>query len=555
VVTARTDSQSPASAPRQRRTRRTQVGPVARWLLPPLGGLCLLLVFYLLVTGAERFLLDSDAGWHVRAGDAMRAGGAVLSRDVFSHTMPGREWFAWEWLADVLMSRLHEWRGLPGVVGGAILLLAASYAGLYRLMLARGADAALACGLTIFAALASVVHWLARPHLFSIALLVAWVALTESYRRRRSGWIYAVPLLYPLWANLHGAFVVTFPLFAIYAAGEALEFFFRREPGAGPRARAELFRALKPYAAAALLSLAATLATPHGVRLYAHLWRYLTDSELLALIHEFQSPSFHTLDGKLIEVWLLLGVAALVRAARLRRFVDIGLLLFWAHLVLRSERHVTLAVVVTTPIMAEHLSAMLRDAAATLADGGGKSARFWRALREWYRGILAIDRQLTGAGVYAGALALLLFLIYGAAARDTLAGRLLPAEFDAGRFPAGAVEFIAATQADPQSPFHRQLTGHLFTGDQWGGYLIYRLHPRVKVFFDGRSDFYRQGRVLDDALAISSLKPEVAALLDRYEVRWLLVRRDEPLAAWARANEAWQSAYRDPLAEVFVRKE
>lgn len=529
--------------------------------MPSLSGLFLLLILYLLILSASRFLLDSDTGWHIRAGDVMRATHTVLRHDVFSHTMAGREWFAWEWLADVLMSLVHSRRSLAGVVGGAIALLFVSYAGLYRLMLARGADTMLAGTLVLYAALASVVHWLARPHLFSIVLMVVWCAAVEDYRRHRSKLIYALPLVYGLWANLHGAFVVTFPLFAIYAGGEALEYAFRRRTAqttsdensstdkGGPRA------ALKVYVLVALTSFTASLATPFGLRLYGHLWQYLTDNKLLALIHEFQSPSFHTLDGKLIEGLLLLSVAALLEAVRQRRFVDAGLLLFWAHLVLQAERHVTLAVIVVTPIIAEHLTTLSAEASALIASHQDRAGKLWRAVRDWYRGILAIDRQLTGVTIYAGTLVFLAALIFSATGRGTWADRRLPAEFDSRRFPAGSVAFVAASQADPASPFHRQLNGRLFAGDQYGGYVIYRLYPRVKVFIDGRSDFYRQGRVLDDALAVLQLKPEVTELLDRYEVQWLLVRRDEPLAAWARARTDWQSAYRDETAEVFVRKE
>jgi hypothetical protein len=242
---------------------------------------------------------------------------------------------------------------------------------------------------------------------------------------------------------------------------------------------------------------------------------------------------------------------ALARACREKRFVEAGLLLCWSHLVVQSERHVTLAVVITMPIIAEHFTAWLRQAAGWLA----ARARFNRAALDWYRGIRAIDAQLSGAAVYVGVAVFFLLLLSSAAVRGTWAGRLLPDEFDAHKFPIGAVTFIESALNDPAAPFHRQLGGNSFATDQWGGYLIYRLAPRVKVFFDGRSDFYRQGRVLDDALGIQQLKPDVAALLDRYDVQWMLLRKDEPLAAWGHAGGAWQSAYRDETAELFVRKE
>ena len=36
-------------------------------------------------------------------------------------------------------------------------------------------------------------------------------------------------------------------------------------------------------------------------------------------------------------------------------------------------------------------------------------------------------------------------------------------------------------------------SARIFTHDQWGDYLIYRLYPQTKVFMDGRSDFYGTG--------------------------------------------------------------
>jgi hypothetical protein len=261
------------------------VGRVARWLVPSLGSYSILVVLVLLIRSSWRFLADSDTGWHLRNGEWILRYHAVPHVDIFSYTMAGREWFAWEWLSDVLLWTAHTWAGLQGVVVVSMLVLLLSFAALYHLMLRRGADPVIALFVSSFGAVATQVHWLARPHLISILLMVAWYAMVEEYRCRRSKVIFLVPLLIVLWANTHGAFVITIPLLVIYAAGEITEALLRKDTRGMRRVTAT-------YILVAALSLIAALANPYGYHLYGHLWHYLSDKSLLATINEFQSPIF-----------------------------------------------------------------------------------------------------------------------------------------------------------------------------------------------------------------------------------------------------------------------
>lgn len=524
-------------APPERRPRKSQVGGIARWFLPSIASLSLWLVFHLLVTNASRFLLDSDTGWHIRTGEMILGQRMVPRRDPFSFTMGGHEWFAWEWLADVGMAGLHGWRGLAGIVAGAFLLLFVSFALLSELMRRRGADPFIALVMTVLGAIGTVVHWLARPHLLSILLMVIWCAIVEQYRRDRSRWIWFAPLLIALWANLHGAFVATFVVLGVYFVGDWLELAVRGEAWT-----AATRRVLRTYFLVGALSILASLATPYGIHLYGHLLRYLTDTRLLASISEFQSPNFHTLDGKLIEILLLLGAVAAVNALRQRRFVETGVLVLWGHMTLQSERHVTMLVVMLIPIIAEQLTRLAEEAGEWIAARNGSGAKVFRAVRSWYRDTMAINAQLNGTFV---TIALLLFIIW--ASGGSWANKILSPRFDPRSHPVEAVEFILKQG-------RQGLPGNLFSSDQYGGYLIYRLFPEFKVFVDGRSDFYRQGTVLEDADQLLRIKPQWAGVLDRYEIQWMVLKRDEPLSLLARATGQWVIAHQDQTAQILMRK-
>ncbi len=147
---------------------------------------------------------------------------------------------------------------------------------------------------------------------------------------------------------------------------------------------------------------------------------------------------------------------------------------------------------VLTPIIAEQLSVLLGEMVNAAAQSQGVAAKWWRAAADWYRGVLTVDRQLNGAVTYVAVAVFVLMLI-----GSPWADKLLSPRFDAKHFPVAAADFIATAK----------LSGNPYAHDQYGGYLIYRLAPQIKVFVDGRSDFYRQSAVLDDMDQISNTKP------------------------------------------------
>src|SRR5208282_792401 len=128
--------------------------------------------------GAHTLLGDGDTGWHLRTGEWILANGRVPNRDIFSFTRSGQTWFAWEWLWDVLFGWLHLHAGMAAVVLASSLVLALTFALLFRLA-RRRSDALVALALTLVAAAGSAGHWLARPHLFTMLFTVIFYSILE----------------------------------------------------------------------------------------------------------------------------------------------------------------------------------------------------------------------------------------------------------------------------------------------------------------------------------------------------------------------------------------
>src|ERR1035441_3788480 len=106
-------------------------GALLGWCVPDLAfaTACVTLFYCLfLFQGYQKLFRDSDAGWHIRTGEAILATGTLPRTDPYSFTRGGQPWFAWEWLADAGVGGIHRAFGLRGV---AVFYAAAISAGVW----------------------------------------------------------------------------------------------------------------------------------------------------------------------------------------------------------------------------------------------------------------------------------------------------------------------------------------------------------------------------------------------------------------------------------------
>src|SRR5204862_6183208 len=73
------------------------------------------LLWFFLCGGGKALLGDGDTAWHIRTGDYILQNHAVPHQDIFTFTRPDAPWFAWEWLSDVLFSKVHSAWGVKSV--------------------------------------------------------------------------------------------------------------------------------------------------------------------------------------------------------------------------------------------------------------------------------------------------------------------------------------------------------------------------------------------------------------------------------------------------------
>ena len=511
---------------------KTKPNPILR-LMPSLTDVAFLLPLILLFGGLEgvrNMLGDGDTGWHIRIGDWILAHRQVPQQDMFSFTKPGQPFFAWEWLWDVGAAWLHRHWGLEAVVLASLLVISFSTALLYRLVYRRCGNPLVSILLTGLAAATASMHWLARPHLITMLMMVVFLAILESVREGRTRLLWTLPALMIPWANLHGGFLIGIVILGTYAAGELLRAIVTRVS----EERRTSLRMAALYLAATAGCLLASLVNPYGYRLYTHLIEYFGDPYAMKYIQEFQATNFHTPAAAFLEIMLILGLGAAIWYGRRRQFTEVLLIAGFGHLSLVVVRNMPIYVLAVAPIIAVPLVAWLKALAQA-------------PIAEWIKTVFGTFVEISEElipferpwRVHVAPLIVMLLLTVAIASPS--AGIKFKPEYDPKAYPEKAL-----AQQQLFEPARR-----VFTQDDWGDYLIYKLSPQgLKVFVDGRSDFYG-GKFGQEYIDVLNVKYTWQQTLDRYGVDTILMPTDAPLTGALKESRRWRVAYDDGMAIVF----
>jgi hypothetical protein len=469
--------------------------------------------------GWKGLLLDGDCGWHIRTGEYILQTGIIPSTDIFSFTKYGKPWFAWEWLTDILWAGLHHTFGLRGLAWFAGAIIAVFTTTLLRFALWRGANVFVALGVTLAASGAASIHYLARPHLFTLLVIPVFMWVIDRDRKQQSKWLWALVPLTAVWTNLHGGWVISVLITGALAAGSLIEKLLGREDAS--------WALVRRYGLLTALCALASLANPFGVHLHLHIVGYLKSDWIRNMVKEFQSPQFRSESLLQFEVLMFVGFLAAARHLRERRITEVLWFLGLAHMALEAARHVPVYVAVLAPWIAVEITRWWNYWVGR-ADRKSAAAIFDQMSRD-------IRPVFTRNSVWAPA-ALVVIL-------------MLPAPLM--KWPTDFPDFLFPTKFVQQ--FRSEIAGsRVLTTDQWADYLIYANYPQQRVFFDGRSDFYGP-EIGDDCLRLANASHQWPQLLDQYRFDWALVPVEWPLAAVLKLDRRWRIRGDDGKAIVFER--
>ncbi|HVM96308.1 MAG TPA: hypothetical protein VMT89_07955, partial [Candidatus Acidoferrales bacterium] len=220
---------------------------------------------------------DNDLWGHLFAGREIVAHGAIPRVDVYSYTVLGFPWFNHEWLTHVIFAEVYHFAGSAGLLlykgAAALTAFGLTFAGVRR----RSDNPWVwgGVGLLLIAVLAR--GFAIRPQVFTYAAVALLLDQLDRYQNGRRQHRWMLPLLFVLWANVHGGFVLGLAILAGFALWQVQFELLFAWVAVGAGRRTDWIKVALPMLISVLCVPAAAL-NPYGRGLFGYLWDELSRS-------------------------------------------------------------------------------------------------------------------------------------------------------------------------------------------------------------------------------------------------------------------------------------
>ena len=494
-------------------------GKIKSLLVPSIADIIFISLFlFLSFFAGKRLLIDCDTGYHIRAGEYIINTFSVPKLDIFSFLTPALPWTAHEWLSEVVMAMVHGAFGLTGSVIFFSLIISLIYCLLFKVIRMNSGNIILATFIVLIVLTVSQVHWLARPHIFSLLLLLIWYYLLDEYEYKQRNYLYLLPPLMLLWVNLHGGFLAGFILLGVYLAGNIIKSISSQGK------ERDLYKTKASLLGLITVAcLLVSLINPNGYHILLFPFNLISNTFIMDNISEFLSPNFHTFIAKAFEFILLL-MFTIFATSRVRlNIIELGMVLLFTHMSFSSKRYIPLFCIIVAPVLMRKIQQLLKSTDGKIVDFINR------------RSISISETDATAKGYVWPILSIVLVIVLAANGK-------IEYKFDVKTKPVAAVEFLKK----------ENIRGNMFDNDEFGDYIIYAAWPEYKVFFDGRSDMYGVER-LKEYIKVANVKPGWDEVLSKYKISWIIYNSNSSLSLLLMERDDWKLIYADTVANIFVK--
>lgn len=481
------------------------------FILPRLRDILFLSIFAsALLLGPRMLNADGDLPHHLAVGKYVLQGHLPPIVDIFSYTRNGVPIAPHKWLSGVFFYLAYIIFDERGIVILSALLIATTFAMIYSEGVKRTGTRLPVFFLVAWGAAITSLHWISRPHLFTMLLFAVWLILNERLASGKKISIWLFPAIMLLWNNIHGEFIAGFLVTGATLAGWIWEYFFDRS-----NVDIKVGKRLGIVLASITV---VTVVNPVSFRALFTVANWLGNDYLMSHTNETIPPNFADPVFIILLAFIVFSIFLLViKREKLPARMAITLAGFSA-MVLLSARNVHFYGIVAPFVL---VSVFSKEMAIF------PLKRFENLLEK-------IESQLRGIfwPVLTGLVGIILLA-------GTPLGKI--EHFSPSFFPIQATEWL---KVNPQK-------GNLFNTFDWGGYLSFELFPKQLVFIDSQGDVYGEAFIREYE-QIATLGNGWQDIFKKYNITWALIPKGWDLVN-ALLNQGWKDVYHDDTAIILVQ--
>ena len=489
----------------------------------PTSALFVLLIVFVFILMANRPLWHTDLWDHLNYGQNIIQTHAVSDTEPLLRLCRGVRMINIPWLAQIGMAALNNRVGLTGLqfAYGLTIALCLAVLAWRSVKLSHSAiGGIIACGVFFKVNLDQLL--VIRPQLFGVlfyCIVVAW--LFGKNKNSRSTWI-AMPLMYMLWANVHGSFSMGLMLMGLAGIGRFGDVLVISKSLRVALLDRELHRTILLTQICA----AAVLLNPAGFAIYPEVFNVAGNPNIGSMF-EWDALTLRSAQGQSAVAAALLAFMAIKLSPRrmhcgeMLAFVLTGLLAMW------SGRMLNWWAPIAGIVTGTHLVAAMRKTTAWLKNPqSAKRTGLWTVVNG---GLVWILFAFTSFGVQ---------MIHG---RVPAAQKMVSQET-----PLAMVAYLDSAESLPR--------GIAFVPVEWAGYVMNRgpksLEPMVNLHVHVIPE-----QVWNDYIRLINGPSDWNGLMDKYGINMAVVDKDRQpgLTKRIRESDDWTAKYEDRQAVVFVR--
>lgn len=449
---------------------------------------------------------DPDLGWHLKYGEYLFENHQILRDNTFSSEMPDYKFVNHSWLSDLIVFLFYNFGGFFGIALLSSIVLTLTF---------------------FFFSKALKLIFFQEVFIFPLLLLFEAPLFKNSYRGQFLSFLgisllfyilskedkkslLFIPLLFLIWANLHGQFILGLGLFLIWIIFKLIRY-LKNIP--------QLVNEAKFLSIIFLTTFLSTLLNPFGVKIYEEVFKHAAN-DYQKYITEWSPVEEYSIFWWYLIIWLLLlGISSLkiVFQKKLTKyfyyiFISLSILLISFHI----GRYSWVALLISIPVIAQ------------LFDFVGRANNF-------------IKNSLINLLLVLG----LTFLIF-IKIPDIKLTKMNWEKY---------CQYLLCSPTSAQILENHLNSYNLLTDYNWGGWLIWN-YPKIKPSIDGRMHLWKDEKGYSafeeyiqietnqtdieqtkyDLVYISPRKPVFSKLIELYE------------------QGKWEILYADEYAFIFKRK-